>query len=466
MFILDRYILKNHIPPYLFSLTIITFVFIMDFIIRYLDMFIDKGVGFFVVLEFFVLSLGHMFALIIPMSVMPATLMAFGQFASENEVTAMKACGVSLYRMISPVIIASLFLGAGLVYYQNNILPESNHRLKGLMIDIGKMKPTLEIKENIFSTAIDGYTILVREKDDRTGRIKDVQIFRTKKGMVPTTIVADRGRMSFIESENVLRFELEDGEIHEMPDAADISTYRKTEFSNFTINMRDTDRRLERSRHSFRSDREMSGGMMREKVVGLEGEIAGYSRDMHISASKEMIGTLSKAMAFDAIRVTDRDAREPPTSRADNRSRQAEKNPAEQQMYALETIMRRIIGLEDQISRFNVEIHKKYSIPFSCLIFVLLGAPLAIRSGKKGMTVSISFSIIFFLIYYVFLITGEKLADRRLVEPWLAMWLPNIVLFGASMLLLWSTVRESQTINWDRYNILKRWRGKVTAGIL
>ena len=83
MFILDRYILKNHIPPYLFSLIIITFVFIMDFIIRYLDMFIDKGVGFFVVLEFFFLSLGHMFALIIPMAVMPATLMAFGQFASE-----------------------------------------------------------------------------------------------------------------------------------------------------------------------------------------------------------------------------------------------------------------------------------------------------------------------------------------------------------------------------------------------
>ncbi len=466
MYILDRYILKNHLPPYLFSLAIITFVFIMDFIIRYLDMFIDKGVGFFVVLEFFVLSLGHMFALIIPMSVMPATLMAFGQFASENEVTAMKAMGVSLYRMIAPVIVASIFLGAGLVYYQNNILPESNHRLKGLMIDIMKMKPTLDIKENIFSTAIEGYTILVREKDDRTGRIKDVQIFRTKKGTVPTTIVADRGRMSFIASENVLRFELEDGEIHEMPDAADISTYRKTLFKNFTINMRDTDRRLERSQHSHRGDREMGAGMMREKVAGLENEISGYERDMHISARKEMVGTLARAMPLDALKVTERKAADSPLSHTDRRTRQADKNPAEQQMFALETIMRRIIGLEDQISRFNVEIHKKYSIPFSCLIFVLLGAPLAIRSGKKGMTMAISFSILFFLVYYVFLITGEKLADRRLLEPWLAMWLPNIVLFGASMLLLWSTVRESQTINWECWNVFKRWRHKDSTGIL
>ena len=466
MFILDRYILKTHLPPYLFSLVIITFVFIMDFIIRYLDMFIGKGVAFFVVLEFFILSLGHMFALIIPMSVMPATLMAFGQFASENEVTAMKAMGVSLYRMITPVVVASLFLATGLVYYQNNILPESNHRLMSLMLDIGKMKPTLEIKENIFSTAVDGYTILVREKDDRTGRIEEIQIFRTKKGTVPTMIVADRGKMSFIESENVLRFELKDGEIHEMPDPSDISTYRKTLFSNFTINMRDTERGFERSQRSYRGDREMNSQMMREKIAGLKQEIGGYSHDMHISAGKDMVGTLSRAMAFDALEVDKNRSPDTPTSRAERRAQQNAKNPAEQQMYAMETILRRITGLESQISRYEVEIHKKYSIPFSCIVFVLIGAPLAIRSGKKGMTISIAFSILFFLIYYVFLITGEKLADRRMLDPWLAMWLPNIILSAASGLLLWSTVRESQTINWNRFNLLKRWRQRGTAGIL
>ncbi len=106
-----------------------------------------------------------------------------------------------------------------------------------------------------------------------------------------------------------------------------------------------------------------------------------------------------------------------------------------------------------QIFRYGVEIHKKYSIPFSCIIFVLLGAPLAIRSGKKGMTMSIGFSILFF---YIFLIGGEKLADRRLVLPWLSMWLPNIVLLAAALLLLHNTVREATTINWERVNVLKR----------
>jgi len=460
MQILDRYILRNHLPPYLFSLIIITFIFVMDFLLRYIDLFISKGVDFLVVLEFFVLSLGHMFALIIPMSVMPATLMAFGQFAAENEITAMKATGISLYRIITPVAIAGLVLSGLLVVYQNNVLPESNHRLLNLMIDIGKMKPTLEIRENIFSDALEGYTILVREKDDRTGRIEDVQIFRTRKGAVPTTIVAERGRMEFLEDESVLRFELEDGEIHEMPDPKDISTYRKTEFSHYTLNIQDTERGLERSDRTHRTDRELSAWMMRDKVGELEDEIDRYLADMEQTASQEMRSKLARVMS--SIEVPPAEAAggtaSVPESRQDAGRRRGARNPAEQQMYALETMLRRVIGLEEQISRYRVEIHKKFSIPMSCVIFVLLGAPLAIRSGRKGMTMSIAFSIVFFLVYYVFLISGEALADRQLLEPWVSMWLPNLVLLLAAAALLWSTVRESQTINWERVNPLKRWR--------
>jgi lipopolysaccharide export system permease protein len=459
MFILDRYILKNHLPPYLFSLLIITFVFVMDFILEFIDLFISKGVDLLIVLEVFVLSLGHMFALIIPMSVMPATLMAFGQLAAENEVTAMKATGISLYRMITPVLVAAALLGVGLVFYQNDVLPESNHKLVNLMLDIGKMTPTLEIKENIFSSAIDGYTILVREKNDRTGEIRDVQIFQTKKGMIPTTIIAERGRMYFIEEENVLRFELEDGEIHEMPDPKDIETYRRTKFSHYTLNIQDTERGLERSQRSYRGDREMSAAMMRDRIAELQAEIDGYRGDMHANAMRDMAGALSRVMpGLSAWKAPAEQTGSVPESASEARQRRTARNPAEQQLYALETLMRRIVGLEGQIFKYEVEIHKKYSIPFSCIIFVLLGAPLAIRSGRKGMTMAISFSIFFFLVYYVFLIGGEKLADRRLLDPWLAMWLPNMLLLAVSALLLWSTVRESQTINWDRVNLVKRWR--------
>ena len=456
--ILDRYILKNHVGPYLFGLSIITFVFIMDFIFKYLDLFIGKGVDFFVVLEFFALSLGHMFALIIPMAVMPATLMAFGQLAAENEITAMKASGISLYRMILPVMAAAVILSGALVYYNNFVLPESNHRLMNLMIDIGKMKPTLEIKENIVSDAIRGYTILVREKNDKTGEIRDVQIRENKPGGVPTFIIAASGKMTFMEQENVLRFELEDGEIHEMPDPNDITTYRRTSFKHFVLNIQDTDRSLQRSERTHRGDREMSAQMMKEKIEEIRENISSVEAYMHETAVKQLVERLQKVEPeAAALSGEEASSRSTDTNLEPLADRGATSKDAELRVVQLLENETHIIESNmSQIYRYGVEIHKKYSIPFSCIIFVLLGAPLAIRSGKKGMTMSIGFSILFFLVYYIFLIGGEKLADRRLVLPWLSMWLPNIVLMATALLLLHNTVREANTINWDRVNILKR----------
>ena len=469
MKIIDRYILKCHIGPYFFGLTIITFIFVMDFIFRYLDLFIGKGVSFPVVLEFFVLSLGYMFALIIPMAVMPATLMAFGQLASENEITALKASGVSLYRMILPILIASACLSALLIVYNNIILPESNHRLMNLMIDIGRMRPTIEIKENIFSDAVKGYSILIKEKNDKTGEIKDIQIFQKNKKGIPTTISAKRGKMKYIEDENILRFELEDGEIHEMPDPQDISTYRRTTFKNFILNIHDTERGLKRSKRTYRGDREMSAGMMKEKIEQIEDEIETIKEHMRKVAEKYILTRtslvfpgLNKYTLPEKSQEVDQEGAALDSGNG-NRLSQHKRRSSDitlQILKVLENDAHIIASHRNQISRYKVEIHKKFSIPFSCIIFILIGAPLAIRSGKKGMTMSIGFSILFFLIYYIFLISGEKLADRMLVEPWLAMWLPNIVLGTAGVALLHSTVQETRTINWSKLNIIKRWKSE------
>ena len=455
--ILDRYILANHIGPYSFSLAIITFIFVMDFIIRWLDKFIGKGVGVLTVFEFFFLSLGHMFALIIPMAVMPATLMGFGQLAADNEVTAMKSSGVSLYRMILPVLAATAALTVGLVFYFNMLLPESNHRLMNLMLDIGRMKPTLQIKENIFSDALAGYTILVREKNDKTGEIKGVQIFEVKGGL-PRSIIATSGRMLYRESESVLRFELDDGEIHEMPDQTDIKTYRRTFFKHFTLNIQDTERTLKRSDRTHRNDREMTVAMMRAKILEYEGTSASTRAHMNQVALDFIVGAFARvipdAHAFSPAASPPPRPPEPGAARAVPRV----ESDAEQILQILETQTYALDSNLRQINRYGVEIHKKFAIPFSCIIFVLLGAPLAIRSGKRGMTVSIGFSILFFLVYYIFLIGGEKLADRGIMEPWLAMWLANIVFLAVAAIVLWQTNRESGAMEWARLNPAKWWR--------
>src|SRR3954464_5167211 len=140
--ILARYILKEHIAPFFYALFVITFLFLIDFLIRILSSILSKGLGWRVVVEIIILNMAWMLALSIPMAVLVATLMAFGRFSSDNEVTAMKALGISPFKAMAPVMAVALALGIGLVYFNNNVLPDANFRAAALRNDIGRKKPT------------------------------------------------------------------------------------------------------------------------------------------------------------------------------------------------------------------------------------------------------------------------------------------------------------------------------------
>lgn len=451
--ILERYIVRNYIGPFLFSLSVITFFFIMDFLIRYLDMFVTKGVGFLVVMQTFALSLGHMFALIIPMAVLPATLMTYGNLAAENEITAMRASGISLYRMILPIAVIGMLLTVGMVLYNDYVLPESNHKLLNLLIDIRKKQPTVEVKENTFISAFDGYTIYIRDKDDKTGDIRDIQIFREDDPKaLPTTIIAERGHLEYVEQSHVLRFELENGQIHSMPDARDPSTYRRTEFKHYTINIEDVDRSLKRSERNYRGDREMSTAMMRGRIKDIHQDIVEVEAKMASMAetqARSVFALLDPAVR-DSVFAPPADVAPNRPTRPNVQAYNASSRTHMQGRMTKPTITRKALESQKeiytsylrQIDRYRVEIHKKYSIPFACLIFVMIGSPLAIRLGRSGMNVAAGLSIVVFLVYYVGLIGGEKLADREFVSPIVAMWVPNTIFAVAALLLIRKASRE------------------------
>lgn len=469
--IFERYILRNYVGPFVFSMAVITFVFIMDFILRYIDLFLGKGVKFHIVLQAFALSLGHMFALIIPMAVLPATLMTYGNLTSENEVTAMRACGFSSYRMILPGVFGGTLLAIALVVYNNHVLPESNHRLMNLLIDIQRKQPTVELNPNRFIDDVQGYTIYFQEKNDRTGEIDDVQIFkRSENGGLPTTIVAESGRLQMVEGTNVLRVDLHNGEIHELPVAEDRGTYRRTTFKEYTINIKDVDRTLQRSERDYRGDREMSVRMMNDKIQEIRADMALSRQEIIRQASTTMDNTFSLLRGKERARrwaskpdssATAATGVGPPKPRVVVRPspRGGSRAPlaARSEFLArqrIETEVGKRESFEKQIRRYQVEIQKKYSIPFACIIFVLVGAPLAIRMGRSGMNMAIGLSILFFLVYYVCLIGGEKLADRGFVNPFLAMWAPNLVFGALSVVFLRKAAREQALTDWTWLSVL------------
>jgi lipopolysaccharide export system permease protein len=464
--ILERYILRNYFGPFFFSLSVITFFFIMDFLIRYLEMFVTKGVGFFVVLQTFVLSLGHIFALTIPMAVLPASLMTYGNLAAENEITAMRANGISMYRMMLPTAFIGMVLALGMVYFNNHVLPDSNHRLLNLLIDIRQKKPTVEVKENVFINAFSGYTIYVRHKNDKTGDIRDIQIFRYHEpGTLPTTIIAKEGHLEYLEESHVLRFELHDGEIHEMPEGSDPSTYRRTEFKDYVINITDIDRSLKRSERNYRGDREMSSQMMRDRIEEIRGDIRNVEAKMAKAGedqARSLLALLNPEVR-DSLQAPPSPAgsvNTPNTPQRRTQLRVTGTQPSGRTAASGVGITKKALESQReirksyfrQIDRYRVEIHKKYSIPFACVIFVLIGSPLAIRLGRSGMGIAAGVSILVFLVYYVCLIGGEKLADRQYLSPVIAMWSPNL-LFGVAAFLIVRKASQEQAATHRRFDL-------------
>jgi lipopolysaccharide export system permease protein len=243
----------------------------------------------------------------------------------------------------------------------------------------------------------------------------------------------------------VVTLELHDGEIHEVPPNDQERVYRRLHFKTHTINIRNAGSDLERSDSSARGDREMGIGMMRSRIRNLSKQLAavttardeilqkaGYSDyDAFLSAAvprqppRGFLGFVRGILrAISPIR--------PPASLPSGRPPQLFINPVTMDMIQMRQL--EIDALDRQVNSLEVEIQKKISIPAACIIFVLVGAPLGIRARKSGIGVAFV-SILFFVFYYLCLAGGEELADRRFLEPWLAMWTPNIVIGGIGLFL-------------------------------
>lgn len=453
MRILERYVLREHVFPFFLGFSIVIFLLTLDFLFDLVDLAVGKGVGVGVVAEMFVLSLGYMVALAFPCAVLIACMATFGRLSQDNEVVAMRSTGVNLLRIVGVPFFAAAVLAGLLVLFNNHVLPESNHALANLMADVGRKRPTAQIAEGVFNDGFVGYNIFVEKVNSRTNEIRGVKIYQLNSNARPTTILADWGVIHNSPDGRTISLELHDGEIHEVPPNEDERTYRRLKFGTQTINIRTPGADLERHDRQARGDREMTLSMMQANMRDLKKglavakkgrdeilESAGFrSYDEFVRAAiprqparglgawlRAAVHTLSSVGAIGGSRAPDSEALAKPRPIA----------PAT--MDALQMRQLEIEALERRLNSLDVEVHKKFSIPAACLVFVLVGAPLGMRARKSGIAVAFV-SILFFVFYYLCLAGGEELADRRLVAPWLAMWIPNIVIGAIGLLLTLQT---------------------------
>jgi lipopolysaccharide export system permease protein len=368
---LDFYIIKLHILPFLGSILVITLVLLLDKIFELMDLLIRKGVPIDIVIKLFIYALPFILALSIPMSVLIASLIAFGNLSQNFEIIAAKSCGISLKRLLLGPIIFSTIVFIFMVWFNDKILPESNHKFKNLLIDIYIKKPIAQIKSGLFNE-IGNYKLYIGNKDDRTSYLEDIRIYDISD-YGKTFITAKNGYIYSFE-DSILILDLKDGQIHQLLDGF-AKKYRTIEFENYQVLIK-LDISMQIREREFRGDREMGIKQLIEEM---------------------------------------------------------ERKKKEYEMIKDEDLKR---YYKMRINQILLEIHKKFSMPFSAIIFVLLSAPISsiIRRGGFGPALGISFIV--FTIYYIFLIGGEELAKKNIVNGALAMWFPNVLFFIIAIYLI------------------------------
>ena len=448
---LPLYIIGEHIAPFFLGLIVIVFIFLMNFMIKAVDKILGKGIEMTVILEYIGLNIAWILALAIPMAVLIASLMAYGRLSADNEISTLKAAGVSFTRIIFPGLLLAVGMTIFMIYFNNNVLPEFNHRARMLGTDIYRKRPDLNIQEGYFTNDIPGYSLLVKRKNGDI--LEDVTIYNDESAQIQTTVTARRGKITI--KGNRLIFDLEDGEIHELNND-NREEYRRVDFEYHRFTIPIEHMILERSTTRRRGDREMSAQMMRNRVSDLNVKIeSAYDKIQQYSDN-----TIEKI--FKPVLTIDKNSYAPiklwtPTDREmekaiGNSLRRIKRTI---QLIASESTIIKSYGRQQ--NKFLVEIQKKYSIPFACIVFMLVGAPLGIISKKGGLAVGMSISLGFFLIYWSFLIAGEALADRGIISPIMAMWSPNILVGALGIYLSTRSVRQMGA--WDADRILNKFRG-------
>lgn len=449
--ILIRYILKSHFAPFVFSTFTLTCIFLLQFLMKFADRLVGKGLDTLIVLQLITYNLAWMLVLVIPMACLVATLMAFGAMSQNNEITIIKSSGASLWKMMIGPLVASVVLCYLLIIFNNHVLPDANHKAKLLTFDISRTKPTLSLEPGLFSQEVTNYAILVRKIDKNSNELEGVTIYDyTDPGKI-NVVTAEKGKIYFSKDQTKLIMELHRGEIHES-ELMRKNLYRKLVFTDHRIAMNADQFSFQQSTPGGpRGDRELSSSNMKFIIDSLQ-----------IIKQSQVAALTGETSRYFFIDTTFKDFQ---TLRTNTDENFLYTKAIEKLNMARNVIVSNVKRVEDTNSKIDsywVEIYKKYSIPAACIIFVLIGAPLGVMTRKGGFGMAASISLFFFLIYWAFLIGGEKLADRNLLSPFWGMWSANFLLGAIGILLTMKSVRETVTLefSWFQKFIPKTWRSQ------
>lgn len=483
MKILHKYVLKEHLGPLLFALTALTSLMLLQYIAKRFGELVGKGLPWQAIVEFLALSIPLTIALTMPMAVLVATLYAFSRLASENEFTALKANGVGPWSIMKPVVLGGLGVTVAMIIFNDQVLSAANHRLRVLQTDIAQKKPTFGLREQVINEVSPGKLYLRAGHLDRqrSNKMRDVVIYDMSDPTRRRTIYADSGDMAMTNNQRDLNLTLYDGSMQDVP-VATPSQLQRLYFDVDRVRIAGVGNEFRKSENDqYKSDREMTVCEMRAAATKARKnyDVARAQYQLALKAARDKKQTLSKD-AFDEGQSAPGDAafvraycglvtsilpkplgaQQAPSggSPAVNASESAAIARArlsrigstnEIDVTSIQPLVdaarARMVETSTLVNSYYVEIHKKFALAVACLIFVILGAPVALRFPRGGVGLTIGVSLLVFALYYICLIGGEALAKRGMMPAFVSMWLANIIFGTAGVYLLSKMGTESAT---------------------
>lgn len=455
---------------------IVLFIVLMQFLWKNIDDLVGKGLSISLIGELFFYAAVTLVPMALPLAILLASLMTFGNFGEKFELTAMKASGISLLRAMSPLIVFISGISVGAFFFQNDVLPQAQVKMWTLLFSMRQKSPELEIPEGVFYDQIPGYNLFVQKKNRDTGMLYDVMIYDVSHGGDNSTIlVADSGRLAFTGDMKYLYLHLYKGEqfenLREQRSLDRNVPFRREEFADkevlipFDANFNRLDEGGMRSQYVGKNMKELLNTI---DSIGVRLDSTGnvYSRELRHTAfplfktstypgdTREVEGksgdtTGVKAVDIDTLLL--KLGQEQRQRVFDNAFNISKRKVSEMQFKAM-TVS------EDKrnMRRHEIELLKKFTLSVACLVFFFIGAPLGAIIRKGGLGMPLVISVLLFLVYYIIDNTGYKMARDGHWAVWAGIWLSTFILAPLGIYVTYKAMNDSAVFDGDRYKAFLR----------
>lgn len=465
MKIINRYLCKNFLGPFVLTFFVALFVLLMQFLWKWVDELVGKGLEISVLLKLLFYAAITLSSMAFPLAVLLASLMTFGNMGERYEIVALKSAGISTQKMMMPLAFLSLLIGLIAFEFSNAVIPRATVKLKMLLYDIQEQKPSLNIEEGVFYTGFDNYAIRVGKKMPDGVTVKDILIYDHSKHRGNTTMTyAKEGTMKMTPDKHYLLFDLYDGSFwdesshtrgyrdtrdhYPLTRATFEHQYKRFDMSEFSVD------KVDASIYEMHSTA-MSIPQLNSKIDTLKQQIA----ELGHGASRVFFGNLyyfetnvQNDPTFDTMQLSEKlDLSKLPPERQSSILQYAE-NASRNFIYSVRFSYQDIDYRTQYLWSFQIEFFRKFTLAAACVLFFFIGAPLGSIIRKGGIGIPLVITVVFFTFYFALSIIGEKISKSSPMPVWFGMWMSSFVLLPICVVLTYYATNDSAILSPDTYS--------------